>query len=599
MEIRNIAIIAHVDHGKTTLVDKMIEAGQVLNERDRPTGELIMDNNDLERERGITIVSKNVSVSYKNTKINIIDTPGHADFGGEVERVLNMADGVCLLVDAFEGPMPQTRFVLGKALSMGLRPLVVINKVDKENCTPDAVHEKVFDLMFELDADEEQLDFPTIYGSAKNGWMSEDWKVPTDSITPLLDKILSYFPPKKIEAGNTQMLITSLDFSSYVGRIAIGRLYRGEIRENMPVILAKRDGTREKHRIKEVFVFEGLERRKVQTVQAGDICAITGLDGFEIGDSICDFENPEPLKTIAIDEPTMSMLFSINDSPFFGKEGKLVTSRHISERLDKELEKNLALRVKQTDKADKWMVFGRGVLHLSILIETMRREGYELQVGQPQVIFRELDGVKCEPVEELTIDLPEIYSGTAVEAVSRRKGEMKNMEPKGDRMIIRFEVPSRGIIGLRNFLLTATAGEAIMTHRFLEYQPYKGEIPGRQNGSLISLELGTAIPFSLNNLQERGTFFIAPGENIYEGQVIGENSRAGDLCVNVTKTKKLTNMRSSGADDKVKLAPPRVFSLEECLEYIQSDEYVEVTPDSIRIRKILLKETDRKRAGKV
>lgn len=598
MEIRNIAIIAHVDHGKTTLVDKMIEAGQVLNERDRPTGELIMDNNDLERERGITIVSKNVSVSYKNTKINIIDTPGHADFGGEVERVLNMADGVCLLVDAFEGPMPQTRFVLGKALSMGLRPLVVINKVDKENCTPDAVHEKVFDLMFELDADEEQLDFPTIYGSAKNGWMSEDWKVPTDSITPLLDKILSYFPPKKIEAGNTQMLITSLDFSSYVGRIAIGRLYRGEIRENMPVILAKRDGTREKHRIKEVFVFEGLERRKVQTVQAGDICAITGLDGFEIGDSICDFENPEPLKTIAIDEPTMSMLFSINDSPFFGKEGKLVTSRHISERLDKELEKNLALRVKQTDKADKWMVFGRGVLHLSILIETMRREGYELQVGQPQVIFRELDGVKCEPVEELTIDLPEIYSGTAVEAVSRRKGEMKNMEPKGDRMIIRFEVPSRGIIGLRNFLLTATAGEAIMTHRFLEYQPYKGEIPGRQNGSLISLELGTAIPFSLNNLQERGTFFIAPGENIYEGQVIGENSRAGDLCVNVTKTKKLTNMRSSGADDKVKLAPPRVFSLEECLEYIQSDEYVEVTPDSIRIRKILLKETDRKRAGK-
>lgn len=598
MEIRNIAIIAHVDHGKTTLVDKMIEAGQVLDERDRPTGELIMDNNDLERERGITIVSKNVSVSYKGTKINIIDTPGHADFGGEVERVLNMADGVCLLVDAFEGPMPQTRFVLGKALKLGLKPLVVINKVDKDNCTPDEVHEKVFDLMFELDATEEQLDFPTIYGSAKNGWMSEDWQQPTDSIVPLLDKILDYFPPRKIEEGNTQMLITSLDYSSYVGRIAIGRLNRGVLKENMPVVLAKRDGSQEKHRIREVFVFEGLERKKVSEVQAGDICAVTGLEGFEIGDSICDAENPEPLETIAIDEPTMSMLFSINDSPFFGKEGKFVTSRHISERLDKELEKNLALRVQQTDKADKWMVFGRGVMHLSVLIETMRREGYELQVGQPQVIIKEIDGVKCEPVEELTIDLPEVHSGTAVEAVSRRKGEMKNMEPKGDRMIIEFEIPSRGIIGLRNYLLTATAGEAIMTHRFLEYQPYKGEIPGRQNGSLISLEQGVSIPFSLNNLQERGTFFIEPGENIYEGQVIGENSRAGDLVVNVTKTKKLTNMRSSGADDKVKLAPPRQFSLEECLEYIQSDEYVEVTPENLRIRKILLKETDRKRAGK-
>lgn len=598
MEIRNIAIIAHVDHGKTTLVDKLIEAGQVINERDRPTGELIMDNNDLERERGITIVSKNVSVMYKGTKINIIDTPGHADFGGEVERVLNMADGVCLLVDAFEGPMPQTRFVLGKALAMGLKPLVVVNKVDKENCTPDEVHEKVFDLMFELDANEEQLDFPTMYGSAKNGWMSEDWKVNTGTITPLLDKILEYFPPRKIEEGNTQMLITSLDFSSYVGRIAIGRLARGVIKENMPVILAKRDGTQQKHRIKEVFVFEGLERKKVDTVQAGDICAITGLEGFEIGDSICDAENPEPLPTIAIDEPTMSMLFSINDSPFFGKEGKFVTSRHISERLEKELEKNLALRVNRTDKADKWMVFGRGVLHLSVLIETMRREGYELQVGQPQVILKEIDGVKCEPVEELTIDLPEENSGTAVEAVTKRKGEMKNMTPKGDRMIIEFEIPSRGIIGLRNYLLTATAGEAIMTHRFLEYQPYKGEIPGRLNGSLISMELGTSIPFSLNNLQERGTFFIAPGENIYEGQVIGENSRANDLVVNVTKTKKLTNMRSSGADDKVKLAPPKVFSLEECLEYIQSDEYVEVTPQNLRMRKILLKETDRKRMGK-
>lgn len=599
MEIRNIAIIAHVDHGKTTLVDKMIEAGSVLNERDRPTGELIMDNNDLERERGITIVSKNVSVTYKGTKINIIDTPGHADFGGEVERVLNMADGVCLLVDAFEGPMPQTRFVLGKALSMGIKPLLVINKVDKENCTPDEVHEKVFDLMFELDANEEQLDFPTIYGSAKNGWMSEDWKKPTDSIAPLLDKILDYFPPRKIEEGNTQMLITSLDFSSYVGRIAIGRLTRGEINENQPVIISKSDGKQEKHRIKEVFVFEGIERKKVTSVQAGDICAITGIEGFEIGDSICDAENPEPLPTIKLDEPTMSMLFSINDSPFFGKEGKFVTSRHIFDRLQKELEKNLAMRVHETDKADKWMVFGRGVLHLSVLIETMRREGYELQVGQPQVIIKEVDGVKCEPIEELTIDLPEEFSGTAVEAVTKRKGEMKNMVPKGERMIITFEIPSRGIIGLRNYLLTQTAGEAIMNHRFLEYQPYKGEIPGRQNGSLISLEQGTSIPFSLNNLQDRGKFFVAPNEDIYEGQVIGENSRAGDLCVNVTKTKKLTNMRASGSDDKVRLAPPKVFSLEECLEYIQEDEYVEITPKNLRIRKILLKETERKRGHKI
>jgi GTP-binding protein len=599
MEIRNIAIIAHVDHGKTTLVDKMIEAGAVVNERERMTGELIMDNNDLERERGITIVSKNVSVSYKGTKINIIDTPGHADFGGEVERVLNMADGVCLLVDAFEGPMPQTRFVLGKALSMGIKPLLVINKVDKENCTPDEVHEKVFDLMFELDANEEQLEFPTIYGSAKNGWMSTDWKSPTTTITPLLDQILDYFPPRKIEEGNTQLLITSLDFSTYVGRIAIGRLARGTVKENMPIVLVKRDGTQEKHRVKEVFVFDGVERKKVTEVQAGDICAITGIEGFEIGDCVCDAENPDALATISIDEPTMSMLFSINDSPFFGKEGKLVTSRHIQERLTKELEKNLAMRVTETDKADKWMVAGRGVLHLSVLIETMRREGYELQVGQPQVILKEIDGVKCEPVEELTIDLPEEFSGTAVEAVTKRKGEMTNMEPKGARMVIQFTIPSRGIIGLRNYLLTQTAGEAIMTHRFLEYQPYKGEIPGRQNGSLISLEQGTSIPFSLNNLQERGKFFIHPNENIYEGQVIGENSRAGDLCVNVTKTKKLTNMRSSGADDKVRLAPPKVFSLEECLEYIQGDEYVEVTPENLRIRKILLKETERKRGGKI
>ncbi|MEY3084880.1 MAG: translational GTPase TypA [Bacteroidota bacterium] len=598
MEIRNIAIIAHVDHGKTTLVDKMIEAGNFTNERDRPTGELIMDNNDLERERGITIVSKNVSVTYKGTKINIIDTPGHADFGGEVERVLNMADGVCLLVDAFEGPMPQTRFVLGKALSMGLRPLVVINKVDKQNCTPDEVQEKVFDLMFELDATEEQLDFPTIYGSAKNGWMSEDWKKPQDNITPLLDRILAYFPPKTIEDGNTQMLITSLDFSSYVGRIAIGRLTRGNVKENQPILLAKRDGTLEKHRIKEIFVFEGIERVKVSSVQAGDLCAVTGLEGFEIGDSICDIENPDPLPTIQLDEPTMSMLFTINDSPFFGKEGKFVTSRHIQERLFKELEKNLALRVIETDKADRWMVYGRGVLHLSVLIETMRREGYEIQVGQPQVIVKEIDGAKCEPVEELTIDLPEELSGTAVEAVTIRKGEMTNMEPKGGRMIIQFMIPSRGIIGLRSYLLTQTAGEAIMTHRYLEYQPMKGEIPGRQNGSLISLEQGSAIPYSLNNLQERGRFFIHPNEDIYEGQVIGENSRAGDLCVNVTKTKKLTNMRASGSDDKVRIAPPKVFSLEECLEYIQDDEYVEVTPKSFRIRKVLLKETDRKRSGK-
>ena len=599
MEIRNIAIIAHVDHGKTTLVDRMIEAGNFVNERNRPTGELILDNNDLERERGITIVSKNVSVAYKGTKINIIDTPGHADFGGEVERVLNMADGVCLLVDAFEGPMPQTRFVLGKALALGLNPLVVINKVDKENCTPEEVHEKVFDLMFELDASEEQLDFPAIYGSAKNGWMSEDWKNQTDSITPLLDKIIDYFKPKEIQKGNTQMLITSLDYSSFVGRIAVGRLLRGVIKENMPIQLSKRDGTLEKHRIKEVYVFEGLERKKVDLVQPGDICAITGIEGFDIGDSICDAENPEPLPTISLDEPTMSMLFSINDSPFFGKEGKFITSRHIQERLEKELEKNLAMRVEPTDKADKWMVFGRGVLHLSVLIETMRREGYEMQVGQPQVIIKEIDGKKSEPIEELTIDLPDSMSGIAVEAVTRRKGDLLQMETKGERVIVRFNIPSRGIIGLRSYLLTQTAGEAIMTHRFLEYQPMKGDIPGRQNGSLISLEQGTAIPYSINNLQDRGTFFINPNENIYEGQVIGENSRAGDLCVNVTKTKKLTNMRASGSDDKVRIAPAKVFTLEEALEFIQDDEYVEVTPKGLRIRKILLREAERKRGSKI
>ena len=598
MEIRNIAIIAHVDHGKTTLVDRMIESGTDAKKHEKPKGELFMDNNDLERERGITIVSKNVSVLYKGTKINIIDTPGHADFGGEVERVLNMADGVCLLVDAFEGPMPQTRFVLGKALALGLKPLLVINKVDKENCTPEEVHEKVFDLMFELDANDTQLDFATIYGSAKNGWMSEDWKQPTTTIAPLLDRILEYFPPKTIEEGNTQMLITSLDFSTFVGRIAIGRLHRGTLKEGQNIILGKRDGSQEKHKIKEMFVFEGIEKIKATEIQAGDICAITGIEGFEIGDVICDAENPEPLDSITIDEPTMNMLFSINDSPFFGKEGKKVTSRHIQDRLTKELEKNLAMRVTSTDKADKWLVAGRGVLHLSVLIETMRREGYELQVGQPQVISREIDGKKCEPIEELTIDLPEEFSGTAIEAVSMRKGEMTNMEPKGTRMTIQFQIPSRGIIGLRNYLLTQTAGEAIMSHRYLEYQPYKGEIAGRQNGSLISMEQGTSIPFSINNLQERGRFFVSPNESIYEGQVIGENSRAGDMVVNVTKTKKMSNMRSSGADDKVKLIPPIKFSLEECLEYIQGDEYVEVTPENLRIRKIYLKESDRKRSGK-
>jgi GTP-binding protein len=595
MEIRNIAIIAHVDHGKTTLVDRMIEAGKNPIKSD---GELIMDSNPLEKERGITITSKNVSVFYKETKINIIDTPGHSDFGGEVERVLNMADGVCLLVDAFEGPMPQTRFVLQKALELGLKPLLVINKVDKENCTPDEVHEKVFDLMFELDANEEQLEFETVYGSAKNGWMSKDWQKPTESIDTILDVILDYFPPRKFDEGNTQMLITSLDYSSFVGRIAIGRLTRGIVKPNQQIILSKRDGSQEKHKIKEVFVFEGLEKRKVEEVQVGDICAITGIEGFEIGDSICDFENPEPLEAISIDEPTMSMLFTINDSPFFGKEGKFVTSRHIHERLEKELEKNLALKVEPTSSADKWNVFGRGVMHLSVLLETMRREGYEVQVGQPQVIIREIDGVKCEPIEDLTIDLPETYSGTAIDAVTKRKGEMVSMEPKGERMICKFIIPSRGLIGLRSYLLTQTAGEAIVTHRFIEYQPHKGDIPGRMNGSLISMEKGTSIPYSLHNLQERGKFFIDPNVDIYEGQVIGENSKANDLVINVTKTKKLTNMRTSGTDEKMKIAPARTFSLEEALEYIQEDEYVELTPESIRIRKIFLKETDRKRAGK-
>ncbi|WP_121667157.1 translational GTPase TypA [Mesonia aquimarina] len=593
--IRNIAIIAHVDHGKTTLVDKIMYHCRLFRDNEN-TGDLILDNNDLERERGITITSKNVSVTYKDTKINIIDTPGHADFGGEVERVLNMADGVLLLVDAFEGPMPQTRFVLQKAIDLGLKPCVVVNKVDKENCTPDEVHEKVFDLMFELGAEEWQLDFPTVYGSAKNNWMSEDWKNETENIEPLLDMVIKHIPAPKVDTdGTPQMLITSLDFSSFTGRIAIGRLQRGILKEGMQVSLVKRDKSIKKTRIKELQVFEGLGRRKVEEVTAGDICAIVGLEGFEIGDTIADIENPEGLKTIAIDEPTMSMLFTINDSPFFGKDGKFVTSRHIKDRLFKELEKNLALRVNETDSADKFNVFGRGVLHLSVLIETMRREGYELQIGQPQVIIREIDGVKCEPVEELTIDLPEEVSGKAVEMVTMRKGEMLSMEARGDRMVCEFIIPSRGIIGLRNQLLTATAGEAIMAHRFKEYQPLKGDIPQRLNGSLVSMEKGSAIPYSIDKLQDRGKFFVDPGEDIYEGQVIGENSRQDDMAVNITKTKKLSNVRSSGADDKAKIVPAIKFSLEEALEYIQKDEYVEVTPNHLRIRKIFLTENERKR----
>lgn len=592
--IKNIAIIAHVDHGKTTLVDKILYHCELFRDNQNK-GDLILDNNDLERERGITITSKNVSVAYKGTKINIIDTPGHADFGGEVERVLNMADGVLLLVDAFEGPMPQTRFVLQKAINLGLKPCVVINKVDKENCTPDEVHEKVFDLMFELGAEEWQLDFPTVYGSAKNNWMSDDWKNETDSIEPLLDMVMEHVPAPKFDDGTTQMLITSLDFSSFTGRIAIGRVQRGAIEEGQPVSLVKRDGSVVKSKIKEVFTFEGLGRKKVKQLQTGDICALVGIEGFEIGDTVADFESPEGLKSIAIDEPTMSMLFTINDSPFFGKDGKYVTSRHIKDRLEKELEKNLAMRLIPTNSADKFLVYGRGVLHLSVLIETMRREGYELQIGQPQVIIKEIDGIKCEPIEELTIDLPENVSGKAVESVTLRKGEVISMEAKGDRMICEFLIPSRGIIGLRNQLLTATAGEAIMAHRFKEYQPLRGDIPGRISGSLVSMEKGTAIPYSIDKLQDRGKFFVDPGESIYEGQVIGENSRQDDMCVNVTKAKKQSNVRSSGADDKAKIVPAIKFSLEEALEYIQKDEYVEVTPNSLRLRKIFLSETERKR----
>ncbi|MBP6249179.1 MAG: translational GTPase TypA [Bacteroides graminisolvens] len=595
--IRNIAIIAHVDHGKTTLVDKMLLAGHLFRDN-QSSGELILDNNDLERERGITILSKNVSINYNGTKINIIDTPGHSDFGGEVERVLNMADGCILLVDAFEGPMPQTRFVLQKALQIGLKPIVVINKVDKPNCRPDEVHEMVFDLMFSLDATEEQLDFPTIYGSAKNGWMSTDWKQPAETIIPLLDCIIENIPaPVQLE-GTPQMLITSLDYSSYTGRIAVGRVHRGVLKEGMNVSLAKRNGSFVKSKIKEVHVFEGLGRVKTTEVHSGDICALIGIEGFDIGDTICDFENPEALPPIAIDEPTMSMLFSINDSPFFGKDGKFVTSRHINDRLEKELDKNLALRVSKSEEDGKWLVYGRGVLHLSVLIETMRREGYELQVGQPQVLYKTIDGKKCEPIEELTINVPEEYSSKIIDMVTRRKGEMVSMENTGERINLEFNMPSRGIIGLRTNVLTASAGEAIMAHRFKEYQPYKGEIERRLNGSIVSMEAGTAFAYALDKLQDRGRFFIFPQDDVYAGQVVGEHAKDNDLVVNVTKSKKLTNMRASGSDDKARIIPPVQFSLEEALEYIKEDEYVEVTPKSMRMRKIILDENERKRSNK-
>ena len=597
-DIRNIAIIANVDHGKTTLVDKMMLAGHLFR-NDQTNGELVLDNNDLERERGITILSKNVSINYKGTKINIIDTPGHADFGGEVERVLNMADGCILLVDAFEGPMPQTRFVLQKALQIGLKPVVVVNKVDKPNCRPEEVYEMVFDLMFSLNATEDQLDFPVIYGSAKNNWMSTDWKTPTENLVPLLDAIIEHIPaPKQLE-GTPQMLITSLDYSAYTGRIAVGRVHRGTLKEGMNITLAKRDGSLIKSKIKELHTFEGLGRKKTNAVSSGDICAVVGVEGFEIGDTICDFENPEPLPPIAIDEPTMSMLFTINDSPFFGKEGKFVTSRHIQDRLTKELDKNLALRVRKSELEDgKWIVSGRGVLHLSVLIETMRREGYELQVGQPQVIFKEIDGVKCEPIEELTISVPEEYSSKMIDMVTRRKGDLVSMETQGDRVNIEFDMPSRGIIGLRTNVLTASAGEAIMAHRFKCYQPYKGEIERRSNGSMIAMESGTAFAYAIDKLQDRGKFFIYPQDEVYAGQVVGEHVHENDLVINVTKSKKLTNMRASGSDDKARIIPPVVFSLEEALEYIKEDEYVEVTPKSMRMRKVILDETERKRANK-
>ena len=597
-KLRNIAIIAHVDHGKTTLVDKMIVAGHLLR-GDNNSGDLIMDNNDLERERGITILSKNVSVRYKDYKINIIDTPGHADFGGEVERVLNMCDGVLLLVDAFEGTMPQTRFVLQKALSLGKKPIVVVNKVDKPNCRPEVVNEQVFDLMFSLDATEEQLDYKTIYGSAKQGWMSHVWNEPTDSIAPLLDAIIDEIPEPEVVEGTPQMLVTSLEYSPYVGRIAVGKLTRGELHAGQNVTLAKRDGeTKIKTKIKELMVFDGLGKAKVEKVECGEICAIVGIEGFEIGDTICDFENPEPLPPIAIDEPTMSMLFTINNSPFFGRDGKFVTSRHLKDRLDRELERNLALRVEPGLNADSFIVYGRGVLHLSVLVETMRREGYGLQVGQPKVIIKEIDGVTCEPVEEMTVDCPDECAGTVIEMVTKRKGMLTNMESDGERTRLEFNVPSRGIIGLRSNMLTATAGEAIMTHRLKDFEPWMGEIEMRTNGSLIASETGTAYAYSIDKLQDRGRFFIAPMDEVYCGQVVGESTRQGDITINVTKAKQLTNMRASGADDKAVIVPPKVFSLEEALEYIKADEYVEVTPKSMRLRKILLNEVDRKRAAK-
>ncbi|MDM8144644.1 translational GTPase TypA [Bacteroides eggerthii] len=596
--IRNIAIIAHVDHGKTTLVDKMLLAGNLFRENQQ-TGELMLDNNELERERGITILSKNVSINYKDTKINIIDTPGHSDFGGEVERVLNMADGCILLVDAFEGPMPQTRFVLQKALEIGLKPIVVINKVDKPNCRPEEVYEMVFDLMCDLNATEDQLDFPVIYGSAKNNWMGPDWQQPLDNILYLLDQILEHIPaPEQLE-GTPQMLITSLDYSNYTGRIAVGRVHRGTLKEGMNITIVHRDGQKEKTKIKEIHTFTGMGRQKTSEVSSGDICAIVGLENFEIGDTICDYENPEPLPTITIDEPTMSMLFTINDSPFFGKEGKFCTSRHINDRLEKELEKNLALRVAfQEGYTDRWVVSGRGVLHLSVLIETMRREGYELQVGQPQVIYKEINGERCEPIEELTINVPEEFSSKMIDMVTRRKGEMTSMETQGDRVNIEFNIPSRGIIGLRTNVLTASQGEAIMAHRFKEYQPYKGEISRRSNGAMIALESGTAFAYAINNLQDRGKFFIEPQDPVYAGQIVGEHIHENDLVVNVTKSKQLTNMRASGSDEKARIIPATIFSLEEALEYIREDEYVEVTPKSMRMRKIILDHTERKRANR-
>ena len=596
-DIRNIAIIAHVDHGKTTLVDKMLLAGNLFR-ANQQTGELMLDNNDLERERGITILSKNVSINYKDTKINIIDTPGHSDFGGEVERVLNMADGCILLVDAFEGPMPQTRFVLQKALQIGLKPIVVVNKVDKPNCRPEEVHEMVFDLMFELGGTEEQLNFPVVYGSAKNNWMGEDWSKPTDNIDYLLDTILEKIPaPKRLE-GTPQLLITSLDYSNYTGRIAIGRVHRGTITEGMNITIAHRDGTMEKTKIKELQTFEGMGRQKATAVSSGDICAVIGLEKFEIGDTITDFENPEPLPTIAIDEPTMSMLFAINDSPFFGKEGKFCTSRHINERLEKELQKDLALRVEQGTDTDRWIVSGRGVLHLSVLVETMRREGYELQVGQPQVIYHEVEGARHEPIEELMINVPEEFASKMIDMVTRRKGEMVAMHNLGDRVDIEFMIPSRGIIGLRTNVLTASQGEAIMAHRFKEYQPFKGEIDRRSNGSMIALEGGTAFAYAIDKLQDRGKFFVSPQDEVYAGQIVGEHIHENDLVINVTKAKQLTNMRASGADDKARIIPPTIFSLEEALEYIREDEYVEVTPKSMRMRKIILDHNARKRASR-